>query len=272
MTSILPTGAPDVTRRQALQAGAGGAAAAFLMMYLPTAAGASPAGQRHLLRSAWRDLSAPHLRSGASLLRLESVGDLSAAPAVRSLRDSEDAFSLVLSGPPGMANGNAPLRVRHDELGTFDLFVSPVADNRYEAVVNRVLSNSESRRTPPRRAAPAPAPAPATTAVAPSRPARSGEPVRKRVIRRVRVTRGKKGAKVVVDLQAGAGVDELSVWLKRHGKVVAAASKGIRPGRKRATVYLKPRKRLRKGRYEVDVMALGRDGEQSHRRAKARLR
>lgn len=82
--------------------------------------------------------------------------------------------------------------------------------------------------------------------------------------------RNKKCAKVVVELAPSAGVGELSVWLRRDGKVLAAATKKARG--KRVAVNLKPRKRLRKGLYEVDVMALGQDGEQSIRRVRARLK
>src|SRR3712207_4976743 len=98
MTPRLPSGTPGVTRRQALQAGGTGATAAFFLLHLPgVAAAASRAAPSYLLRSTWRDLQAPYLVAGRSLLRLEHVGDLSAAPQVPALRDSEDAFSLVIS-------------------------------------------------------------------------------------------------------------------------------------------------------------------------------
>lgn len=51
--------------------------------------------------------------------------------------------------------GSTPLRARHADLGTFALFVAPIGPDAYEAVVNRVLSNTESRRTPPRPSPPA---------------------------------------------------------------------------------------------------------------------
>jgi predicted metal-dependent hydrolase len=137
--------------------------------------------------------------------------------------------------------------------------------------VNRVLSNRESRRTPPR-----PARRPSSTG--PAAPPKGGppagapaEPKRKRAIRKVRAARKRKGAKVVVELAPSARVDEVTVWLKRDGKVLAAATKRVR-GKKRAALTLRRSKRLRKGLYEIDVMATERDGEQSHRRARTRLR
>lgn len=264
-----------MTRRQVLQSGGAGATAAFVLLHLPASAAATRSAQSHLLRSTWRDLSAPYLRAGPSILKLESLGDLSAAPNVPSLVNSEDAFSLVLSGPGGLAQSEAPLRISNSEMGTFDLFLSPLGDGRYEAVVNRVLSNRESRRTPPR---PAPPRASAPTGSGSAAPPRTGrrsdagaEPKRKRAIRKVRAARKRKGAKVIVDLAPSAGVAELTIWLKRDGKVLAAATKRVR-GKKRAAVTLKRPKRLRKGVYQIDVMALERDGEQSHRRVRKRLR
>jgi hypothetical protein len=267
MTSSHPTGASELTRRQVLQAGGAGATAAFLLLHLPATAGAARGANNHLLRSTWRDLEATNLRSGSSVLRLESVGDLSAAPNVPSLRNSEDAFSLVFSGPRGLGHSDRPLRVTNGDLGTFDLFVSPLDDGKYEAVVNRVLSNRESRRTPPRRKR--------STAKAPDssrRPSGDTEPLTERAIRKVRIGRKGSAAKVVIDLAPSAGVNEVVVWLKRDGKVIAAGTKKVRKKR-RATLMLKKRRgRIRRGLYEVDVMALERDGEQTHRRVRKRLR
>lgn len=268
MTSRLPSGTSDLTRRQAIQAGGSAATAAFLFLHWPAAAGAaSREAPNYLLRSAWRDLQAPHLRAGPSILKLERVGDLSAAPTVPALRNSQDAFSLVLSGPRGLGTGGKPLRMSHSGLGTFDLFVSPIGDGRYEAVVNRVMSNRESRRTPPRPSRRRPAPGAASTGTA----APAAEPKRKRAIRKVRAARKRGGAKVVVDLAPSARVEELTVWLRRGDKVVAAATKNV-SGDKRAALTLKRRKRLRKGNYEIYVMATERDGEQTYRRVRTRLR
>src|SRR3954454_21867216 len=129
MTAPTPAGASDLTRRQALQAGGSAAAAAVVFLHPWTTAIARAADgsdvPKHLLRSAWRDLSDRELRAGGVTLRLEAVGDLPAAPYVSSLVDSEDAFLLTFSGPRSIDSGGAPLRVRHDELGTFDIAVGP---------------------------------------------------------------------------------------------------------------------------------------------------
>jgi len=271
MTPSHPTGASELTRRQVLQAGGAGATAAFLLLHLPATAGAARGANNHLLRSTWRDLETTNLRSGSSVLRLESVGDMSAAPNVASLRNSEDAFSLVFSGPRGLGHSAKPLRVTNGELGTFDLFVSPLDDGKYEAVVNRVLSNRESRRTPPRRKR-STGKAGQDGSPDSSRPSADTEPLTERAIRKVRIGRKGSAAKVVIDLAPSAGVNEVAVWLKRDGKVIAAGTKKVRKKR-RATLMLKKRRgRIRKGLYEVDVMALERDGEQTHRRVRKRLR
>src|SRR3954451_14258776 len=127
MTAPSPAGASDLTRRQALQAGGTAAAAAIVFLH-PWASAVARAADgsdvpKHLLRSAWRDLSDPTLRGGSVTLRFESVADLPAAPNVPSLVDSEDAFLLTLSGPKTIDTGGLPLRVSNWELGSFDIAV-----------------------------------------------------------------------------------------------------------------------------------------------------
>jgi hypothetical protein len=233
----------------------------------------------HLLRSSWRDLSNPELRAGNLTFRLESVSDLPAAPSVASLVDSEDAFLLTFSGPKSVSSTGTPLRITHAELGTFDMAVGPGGEGRYHAVVNRVLSNRESRRTPPRPPRPSPpAELPAdeghdTRTGAPESSA-AGAPKRKRrnkVIRTVETKRTKHGAKCVVELGSKADVSELSAWLKHDDRIVATASRRVRG--KRVAFNLKgAKKRLRRGVYELTVIALDEDGEQYSRNVRVRLK
>jgi hypothetical protein len=285
MTAPPPVGASDLTRRQALQAGGTAAAAAIVFLHPWTTAIARAAdgsdAPKHLLRSAWRDLSDPELRAGDVLLRLESVGDLPAAPEVRSLRDSEDAFLLTFSGPKTIGSPGAPLHVRHAELGSFDIAIGAGSDDgTYYAVVNRVLSNTESRRTPPRPANP---PAAATPPVDEGHDTRSGASPsvdeahtthvkrRNKVIRSVEVRRAKHGAKVVVELAPSAHASELTAWLKREERIVASASRRVHG--KRVAMNLKgSKKRFRKGVYELTVIAVDRDGDQHARNVRVRLR
>ena len=288
MTAPSPAGASDFTRRQALQAGGTAAAAAIVFLHPWTsavahAADGSDSVPRHLLRSSWRDLSNPELRAGSITLRFESVSDLPAASNVASLVDSEDAFLLTFSGPPALVTFGEPLQVRHAELGTFDIAVGPGSDDgTYYAVVNRVLSNRESRRTPPRPARPAPV---AELPVDEGHDTRTGTPEsgaagasagrkvkrRNKVIRSVETKRTKHGAKCVVELAGAGDLDSLSVWLKQDDRIVASGSRRVHG--KRVALNLKGRKkRFRKGVYELTVIALAEDGDQSARNVRVRFR
>jgi hypothetical protein len=289
MTAPSPAGASDLTRRQALQAGGTVAAAAVVFLHpwataVARAADGSDSAPKHLLRSSWRDLSDRDLRAGNVTLRLEAVGDLPTAPYVPSLVDSEDAFLLTFSGPGSVAAAGEPLRVRHDELGTFDIAVGPAGDDgKYYAVVNRVLSNKESRRTPPK--APKPAPV-AELPVDEGHDTRTGAPEsgdasaakggakpkrRNKVIRSVETKRTKHGAKCVVELDSPAGLSEVTAWLKRDDRIVASA--GRRVHGKRVAFNLKgAKKRFRSGVYQLTVIALGDDGEQHARNVRVRLK
>jgi hypothetical protein len=285
MTAPSPAGASDLTRRQALQAGGTAAAAAIVLLHPWTSAVARAADgservPNHLLRSAWRDLTDRQLRAGNLTFRLESVGDLPAAQNVASLVDSEDAFLLTFSGPASVGTPGTPLRIKHAELGTFDMAVVPGGDGRYHAVVNRVLSNRESRRTPPRPPRPSPAaelPADEghdTRTGARESSGAANAPKRKRrnkVIRTVEAKRAKHGAKCVVKLDDDADATELTAWLKRDDRIVATASRRIRG--KRVAFNLKgAKKRFRKGVYELTVIARDDEGEQYARNVRVRFK
>lgn len=53
-----------------------------------------------------------------------------------------DCFSVVFRGPRNLALESRTYRVEHDQMGSFDLFITPVDDHkkqrRYQAVFNRV--------------------------------------------------------------------------------------------------------------------------------------
>jgi hypothetical protein len=282
MTAPLLAGASDLTRRQALQAGGATAAAALAFLHpwapaLARAADGSSDVPKHLLRSSYVDLSNKDFATDAGVMRLEGVGDLPAAAYVPSFLDSEDAFALAFSGPATVASG--PVTLRHSELGTFDMYLGPRGeDGRYNVVVNRVLSNKESRRTPPKPPKETPAaPVPAdegldTRTGAPAAAAGKGpKPTRRnKVIRSVETKRTKRGAKVVVELDPSADIRELTGWLKRDEHIVATNS--LKVERKRAAFNLKPGKRLRNGVYQLTLIAVDADGDQHARNVRVRLR
>ena len=287
MTAPIPSGAPDLTRRQALQAGGATAAATFLFLHpwagtVARAAEAPGAGTpRYLLRSSYVGLQDLSFRTASGELRLESVGDLPAAPDVPSFVDSEDAFLLLFSGPE-LPVGE-PVAVRHADLGGFDLYLGPrQSGDRYVVVVNRVLSNRESRRTPPRparQADPTPGsaaapvdeghdtPSGAIAAAPAGRPKVKG---RNKVVRTVQVKRAGHGAKVVLDLASPHDLSEVAVWLKRDERILATASHGVHGHR--VALHLKSSRRLRRGVYQLAVIAHGDDGEQHGRTVRVRIR
>ena len=55
-----------------------------------------------------------------------------------------DSFSVLFRGPRKTALESRTYRITHDQMGTFDLFISPVNDNKkqrlYQAVFNRFRS------------------------------------------------------------------------------------------------------------------------------------
>lgn len=61
----------------------------------------------------------------------------------KSAHDAKlDCFSVVFRGPRNVALESRTYKVEHDQMGSFDLFISPVDDRkkqrRYQAVFNRV--------------------------------------------------------------------------------------------------------------------------------------
>lgn len=281
MTAPSPAGASDLTRRQALKAGGATAAAAYVLMnpWVASAFGADASGDvpKHLLRSSYADLANANFATDQGVMRFEGVFDLPAAAHVPSFADSEDAFALVFSGP--FTSGTGPVAMRHSELGTFDMFLGARDDDgRYTVVVNRVLSNRESRRTPPRpqkRSAPPPPPVDEgldTRTGSSTQDAAGGRRIKRRnkVIRSVETKRTKRGAKVVVQLDPSADLRELTGWLGREQVVVATATRPVLG--KRVAFNLKPAKRLRKGVYQLTLIAHDRDGEQYSRRVRVRLK
>jgi len=210
--------------------------------------------------------------------RLKGLERPPAAPNVASLVDSEDAFVLTFSGPESVAPPGVPLQVRHDELGTFDIAVGQGGEGTYQAVVNRVLSDRESRRTPPRPSRPlAGKMVPNdeghdTDTGAPEAGDGGAKPKRRNdVIRSVEAKRTKHGAKCVIELSRSGDLSKVMAWLERDDRIVATASRRVYG--KRAAFNLKgAKKRLRKGVYELTVIALDDDGEQHGRNVRVRFR
>jgi hypothetical protein len=141
----------SLTRRSLLRTGAA-AAAAMLVGLRPWAPAAAAASAGHLLHSSYTGLEGQSFAIGAGALRLLSVSDLAGAAVDPSLAGSEDAFALTFSGPLDAALEAGTHTLSHADLGSFELFVSPVeqprSDRRYEAVVDRSVGVPKSPPKP----------------------------------------------------------------------------------------------------------------------------
>jgi hypothetical protein len=133
-----------LTRRSLLRTGAAATAAMMLGVRPWAAAPAAAASGRHLVRSSYTGLARRRFAVRSAELQLQSISDVAGAALDASLEGSDDAFVLTFSGPREQPLGSATHTLRHPELGTFELFVSPIkrpsADCLYEAVIDRSVS------------------------------------------------------------------------------------------------------------------------------------
>lgn len=75
----------------------------------------------------------------------DEKADKQAAVTTRSAKTPEvDCFSVIFRGPRRIALASGTYRITHAQMGTFDLFISPVNDRKqerlYQAVFNRLRS------------------------------------------------------------------------------------------------------------------------------------
>jgi hypothetical protein len=255
-----------MTRRSLLQAGAAATAASLLGGRLWSPAAAQAAVPGHLRRSAYRGLTGGAFRAGGTELRLLSVADLAGVATQPALADSEDAFALAFSGPLGAPLESGIQRFSHPELGSFDLFVTPVdqpdGDRRYEVVVDRSVGVAPE---PPDPVTPAPDPGPAAA----PEPAAAAQPSRRKrlpLLRRVALRRAGRGARA--ELVVRPGVRRVHVRLVRHGHTVATAARDVRDHR----AALRFRGALPAGAYTLVVTATDRAGARVVKRRRVTLR
>ncbi len=116
----------------------------------PWAAAPAAAAGSHLVRSAYAGLVGRSFAVGSAKLRLKSISDVAGAARDASLAGSEDAFVLAFSGSLAQPLESATHTLSHPELGTFELFISPIkrpsTDCLYEAVIDRSVGVSKSLR------------------------------------------------------------------------------------------------------------------------------
>jgi hypothetical protein len=127
------------------------------------ATAAATATPGYLTRSGYAGLEGTSFtveaEGGPVALRLESVKDVAGARVSRALAGSEDSFALTFSGPSADPLDSGIHTLSHPQLGSFELFASPVDDpdagRRYEIVVDRSLPETVARRAAPEGTAPA---------------------------------------------------------------------------------------------------------------------
>jgi hypothetical protein len=266
---------PPITRRRLVQAGAAGAATVWLggLTKLVPAAGASPLTSA-LKRSTYLSLADPGFKisiDGSNVpLQLAAVEDLAVAGAVPALRGSEAAFSVRFAG-----NGFAPFRsgtrtLSHPEMGTFQLFVSPVeargATQTYEAVVDRTIKvpgiNEEGAPEPvdPGKRGGGDAPAKA-----------SGPKATAARFVRASLTRSSSGRKVLADVTlSNVDVARVNGLLLRRGKVVGKVT--VKGGRSRLRLRFALKSVARKkSKYELALTVVDRAGRVTSLRRSLRV-
>jgi hypothetical protein len=273
---LRPSAKPSgLTRRSLFQAGgiAGAAALVGVRPWAPAPAAAAAAHSdgtpAHLLRSSYAQLGSPDFEvGGATRLTLSGVGDLPAAVNVTELAGSEDAFALTFTGPAGLESHAHDFY--HSELGTFDLFIS--SEDRdgttYGAIVNRSVGAQRHMPAPPKAGEARPGANEDSGHEATPEQRRRAR--RRRYVRRMRARRTAKGVACTVVLADDVDARSLSVWLVRGRRTVAAAS--VRDAGRRTVFRAPAKRRLRKGRYYLAVLAVGRDGTQHGRTERITLR
>jgi hypothetical protein len=237
---------------------------------LVPAAGASPL-TAELKRSTYLSLTSSTFKvdvDGSTLpLQLAGVDDLPVAASVPALRGSDAAFSVrfVGNGLNSFAGGTRTLS--HPEMGTFQLFVSPVeqrsATQTYEAVVDRTIRipgiNEEGAPDavdPGKRGGGGSAKQPTATAA--------------RLVR-ANLVRSRSGRKLLADVTLGnVEVAQVNGLLLRRGKVVGKVIVRGRRSRVRLRFALRSAARS-KSKYELALTVVDRAGRVTSLRRNLRV-
>lgn len=284
----LPDPAVRISRRHLLAAGGAGVAALWFGPGWSVDDGVAEAAtlRSELRRSAWLQVTDPVVHATVdgrtAALRLTQVADLPIADQLAALRDHDGAFALRFVGPAGLPQGAWSLQ--QADLGTFELFVVPIerrgSTQTYEAIVDRTVRIAGVNEDPvpaPRQItvpeARAEQPAPAVGATGPGAP-RSSRTVRasKPRLRRVALRRGASGRVILAELALADATTVGSVHglLFARGKVVARTSVAVRrPGR--VPLRFAGRRTLPRGRYELHLTLVARNGRVTRIRKKVRF-
>jgi hypothetical protein len=231
---------PSFTRRGLLASGGAAGAAAFAALNPGVASAVTAIGRdpAHLRRSGYVRLVGQDFAAGgwgsASTLTLAEVADIG------NDRRRDDAFSLLFVGPKDLGSGIQTLS--HPSLGSFKLMISPVdavgRSQDYEAIVDR--SRGLSRRAAPRPPRKRP----------PARPPAHHLP---KLVSHAQLRQGRHGLRCEIVLGEHVHAHRAHASLLRDGKPVAIS--GTRAVRHHRVALKLTRGRLRRGRYELVVVA-----------------
>jgi hypothetical protein len=261
-----------LTRRSLIRTGAA-ATAATLVGLRPWAAAPAAAGvtasAEYLRRSTYAGLAGQRFTIGSLELRLMAVSDLAGATAKRQLAGNEDAFALAFSGPLDAPLDAGIQTFSHPDLGSFDLFVSPVdrpgVDRHYEVVVDRSVGAPKSPPRPLTAAAAAPAAAATPAAGAPA----AAAPAAARLFRRVSLWRTPHGARAELVLRRSMGIARVHGRLVHRGVTLAVASHHVHDDR--TVLRFGSAHRLPAGAYTLLLTTTGVDGVRTSRRRRVTL-
>ena len=227
---------------------------------------AGPSGDpAYLERSSYAGLTGPGFTARGTEqsvpLTLDAIGDLGDATP-----GAEDAFSLRFSAPAATALTQGIRTISHPSLGSFDVFIAPVAqpDARqgYEVIVDR--SRGAVRPVPAAPAEPAPAasvPA-ASAAAAPGTPDAAARPATHhsvhRTVRHATLRRHAHGLDVGLEFEHGAAVRTVKAIVMHRGRTVTSGHRHVSGSH--AGLHLTPHHRAARGAYDLLTITTDRHG------------
>jgi hypothetical protein len=264
-----------ITRRSLLVAGATAGAAVAVGARPWTAAAAGPG---YLTRSAYTGLEGSRftVETGGDpvVLKLESVSDVSGAATRRALVGSDDAFALKFSGPVGSPLESGIHTLHHSQLGTIELFASPVdapeSDRNYEILVDRsVGAPAAAPKAPSQPKAAEPEPEPKADPQPEPKQQRELEAA-PALLRRLTLRRAGRWLRCELVLRRSVEAERVRCRLVQKGEVVAKATRRVEDGR--AVLRLEAAHKLAAGRYTLVVSALDAAGRATSERRRITVR
>jgi hypothetical protein len=249
-----------LTRRGLLRAGGvAGAAAVVGVKPWADAAAATGSAPSPLHRSSYTTLGDTSFSADGVALQLVAVSDLPVAATHKALAGSEEAFALTFEGPNAQQLSGM-YKLANRELGAHELCIVPVeqpgATQRYEVVVFNPTLPKHTPKPPAKH-----------------QPGKRTQPPKPRnhSVRRISLSRLRRGVACRVGLIDKARVKRVTVWVVRGDRIVAAGTRRRVLGRHHVTFRFPGRRRARSGPYVVFVETKHRDGKVEMKRQRVSL-